>query len=172
MDLNRLRQLVAAPLASVLMIMVLCTFVVRKPASSGIRIPLVRIHRNLYPGYTCDSRSIYLRYTADRKTWINEDEFPMSQLLPRLAEILENRAERVAYIVVDSNLSYGQFMEFTDKIKGTVQDLHVIVISGEIRRAFDDDTIAYTKAFNEGHAWNMVSLSECDLVLPPSEFKQ
>jgi hypothetical protein len=39
--------------------------------------------------------------------------------------------------VADSELPYGQFADFLDHIERSTDDLHVIVISGEIRREFE-----------------------------------
>lgn len=65
---------------------------------------------------------------------------------------MESRAERVVYVVVDSDFSYGRFAEFLDKISGATPDLHVVVISGEVRKAFEK------------------SHDLCDFVYPANEF--
>jgi deoxyxylulose-5-phosphate synthase len=66
---------------------------------------------------------------------------------------MENRAERIVYVVGDSDLSYGQFVEFLGKVKNATTDLHVVVVSGEILRAFE-----------ENH-------DLCDFVYPEKEFR-
>jgi len=134
----------------------LCAVLNLKPISVGMRIPVVRIHRDPNRGFSCDNRAVFLRLTRDGRTWINETEIPAGQFVPAVAEIMENRAERVAYIVVDSDLSYGQFAQFADKVAGAAAGLHVVVLSGEIRRAFENR--------------QREALDECDLVFPANEF--
>jgi hypothetical protein len=73
-------------------------------------------------------------------------------LVPAIAELMENRAERVVYVVVDSELSYGQFASFLGKVKGATTNLHVVVVSGQV-----------LKALQQGH-------DLCDFVYPASEF--
>jgi len=138
MDLDRLRALVAAPLGGLFLVLVLCTFSVRRPAAVGFRIPMLRIHRTAQNEFSCDGRFEFLRLTRDGKTWINSTEISASQVRPSVAALMESRAERVVYVVVDSELSYGQFAKFLDSIEGATEDLHVVVISGEIRRQFEE----------------------------------
>ncbi len=138
MDLNRLSSLFGAPLASFFLILVLCTFAVQRPVSVGFNVPMVRIHRTLQHEFSCDGRFEFFRLTKDGKTWINAAEIPADQVRARVAALMENRAERVVYVIADSELSYGRFMEFLGKIEGATTDLHIVVISGEIRRMFEE----------------------------------
>jgi biopolymer transport protein ExbD len=137
MNLNSLRVLLAAPFASLFLVLSLCAFVIQPPASTGFRIPMVRLHRNSQEGLVCDGRSEFVRLTKDGKIWINETELPMNQLRPTVTTLMENRAERVIYVVVDSDVSYGQFADLLDKVEGTTADLHILVISGENRRTLE-----------------------------------
>ena len=105
MDLNRLRSILAAPMAALFLILVLCIFAVRRPPSVGVRIPMVRIHRTYQNEFSCDGRFKFLRLTKDGITWINEAEIPVNQVRHRVAALMEDRAERVVYVVVDSELS-------------------------------------------------------------------
>ena len=152
MDFNRLRALIAAPVASLFLILTLCTFAVQRPRSVGIRIPMIRLHRNPLESTDCGGRAEFIRLTKDGRTWINEIEVPANRIATAVSVLMENRAERVVYVVVDSDLSYGQFAEFLGKIKDATTDLHVVVISGTILRAFEE------------------SHDLCDFVYPTNEF--
>jgi biopolymer transport protein ExbD len=152
MDLNRLRLLVAAPMASLFLVLSLCAFVLQQPRSVGIRIPMIRIHHNPHKPYDCEGRPVFLRLTKDGRTWMNSEELPADQLRQTVVNVMENRAERVVYMVVDSELTYGQFAGFLDKIEGATNDLHVVVVSGEVLREFE-----------KNH-------DECDFIFPESEF--
>jgi len=152
MDLNRLRALVAAPIASLFLILSLCAFVIQSPHSLGFRIPMIRIHHNPNEPYDCGGRPEFVRLTKDGRTRINNIEVSSSRLAPTISGLMESRAERFVFVIVDSDLSYGQFAEFLGKVKGSTADLHVVVLSGAI-----------LKALNENH-------DLCDLVYPGNEF--
>jgi biopolymer transport protein ExbD len=152
MDLNRLRLLVAAPMASLFLVLSLCAFVLQQPRSVGIRIPMIRIHHKPMEMTDCGGNSVFLRMTKDGKTWMNSEELPADQLRQTVAKVMENRAERVVFVVVDSELTYSQFTGFWEKIAGATSDLHVIVVSGEVLREF-----------KQNH-------DVCDFVISESEF--
>jgi biopolymer transport protein ExbD len=138
MDLYRLRLLVAPGLASLFLVLSLCAIMVQRPTSMGIRVPVMRLHHDSNEPYDCGDGRIFLaRLTRDDKTWINQNELPADRLAPTVAALTENGAERVVYVVVDSEVSYGRFAGFLDKIAGATDDLHIVMISGEIRKALD-----------------------------------
>jgi biopolymer transport protein ExbD len=152
MDLNRLLAILAAPFACLFLLLALYTFAVQKPASTGFRVPMIRLHHNPQEPTDCGGRTEFVRLTRDGKTWINEDEVAPDRLARTVSRLMENRAERVVYVVVDSDLSYGQFAGFLDKVEGSTTDLHVVVISGQILRAFQ------------------MNHDVCDFVYPATEF--
>jgi biopolymer transport protein ExbD len=139
MDLNRLRTLVAAPVASLFLILLLCVLAVQRPVSAGFRVPMIRLHHDPNEPYDCGGRAEFLRMTKDGKTWINSTEIPADQVTARVAALMADRAERVVYVVVDSEVTYGQFAEFVDRISRGTADLHVVRVSGEVRKAFERD---------------------------------
>ncbi|MGA2809204.1 MAG: hypothetical protein ABSE87_13815 [Terracidiphilus sp.] len=168
MDLNRLYALIAAQLASLFLVLVLCTFEVRRPGSVGFRIPMLRIHRTAQNEFDCEGRFEFLRLTRDGKTWVNSTEIPASQVRPTVATLMENRAERVVYVVGDSELPYGQFAKFLDSIEGATEDLHVVVVSGEIRRQFEESRALVNPS--KPPQVEQEPLDVCDFVLPANEF--
>ena len=137
MNLNSLRTMLAAPFASLFLVLTLCSFVVQYPASTGFRIPMIRLHHDPKEPTDCGGRVEFARLTRDGRMWINDDEFSADRLAPAIADLMENRAERVVYVVADSDLSYGQFTNFMDKVAGSTADLHVVLVSGQILRAFE-----------------------------------
>jgi biopolymer transport protein ExbD len=167
MDPFRLRTLIAPAMASLFLVLSLCAFVVQRPASVGFRIPMVRIHHNPQE-ISCDGRFEFFRLTNDGKTWINSTEIPADQVRLKVADLMENRAERVVFVVVDSELSYGQVVEFLGKIEGATDDLHVIVISGEIRREFMRNRVLVSPL--KAYKMEENPLSVCDLVISDTEF--
>jgi biopolymer transport protein ExbD len=139
MNLNQVKLLAAPALASLLMILIVCALVDRHPASVGFFIPMIRLQHNPDEPTDCGGRAEFLRLTKDGRTWINDDEIPAGRIATNVAALIENRAERVVYVVVDSDLTFGQFAHFVDRIAGSTSDLHIVVVSGEVRRAFERD---------------------------------
>lgn len=127
MDFNRLYAILAAPLTCLFLIPVLCTFAMQRPSSVGFRIPMIRLHHD--PNQmTCDGRPEFVRLARDGKTWINGTEVPSGKLASTISGLMESRAERVVYVIADSDLSYGQFAALLGKVKGSTADFHVVVI--------------------------------------------
>ena len=138
MDLYRLRALLAAPLASLFLVLAVCGFVIQRPVSAGIYIPVIRNDPGSPQQQPCPNRSILLRLTKDGRAWINGTELSPSQIAPIVAEVTENRSKRDVYVLADSEVSYGQFAEFLGKIVGSTSDLHVGLISGDMRKLFEE----------------------------------
>ena len=150
MNFNRLLSLLAVPFASLFLILTLCTMVVRRSPSAGFYMPIIRLHHHPDEPTDCGGRSEFLRLTKDGRTWINEAEIPHDKIASTLAEMMKNRVERIVFIEVDSDLPYGQFTELMDKASGSIEDLHVIVISGETRRTFETSRQEFSEAFEKG----------------------
>jgi len=168
MDLNTLQAMPSAGFASLFLILLPCAFLAPRPVAQGIRIPVVRIHHVPDRDYTCEkSRVIFPRLTKDGKTWINDSEIPGDRLDAKIAEIMEYRAERVAYVLADSEVSVQQFAGFVDGLKKAVPDLHIIVISGDVRRRLIQSREQYFREVDAGRVPVGEPLSECDFAFPP-----
>jgi len=139
MDPNKWRMLLAAPVASLLLILLVWAFVVRGPVSEGFRVPVIQLHHSPNEPTDCGGRAEFVRLTKDGRTWINSDEIPANAIRAEVAELMTNRAERAVYIEVDSELTYGQFAQFADRVEGATDDLHIVLVSGDARRAFERD---------------------------------
>jgi len=130
-------MLLAAPMASLFLILLVFGLIDWRPASVGFRVPMIRLHHDPNEPSDCGGRAEFVRLTKDGRTWINSEEIPAGQVQAAVAAQMANRAERVVYVVADSELSYGQFASFLDRVSGATSDLHVVLVSGEIRRAFE-----------------------------------
>jgi len=151
MTLNQVRFLVAPAFASLFLVLALCAFAVRAPVSTGFSIPVIRLHHDPNETTDCGGRSEFLRLTKDGRTWINSEEIQAGEVRKDVANLMADRAERVVYVVVDSELTYGQFAQFVDRIAGSTDDLHIVVVSGEVRRAFERDHDLCN--FHYGQSW-------------------
>jgi biopolymer transport protein ExbD len=125
MDLSRLRALVAAPLASLFLVLVLCTFEVRRPVSAGIHVPITRVRTD--PIDSCEGvdRWIVVLLHKDGSAWINEAPVPAGELRSRLAEIYENRKYKLIYMFSDPDVSFGEFANFYNTVASSTSDLQI-----------------------------------------------
>lgn len=151
MDLNRLRMVMAPAMASLFLILNLCAFVVNAPNSVGIRMPIVRVHHRT-DLYSCDGRFEFILLLADGRTKINGDEIPLGQLGPRIADLMQNRAERVVYVIPDSGIAYSRFVETLSTLYAATDDMHIAVLSGGLRETYTQE-----------------QLDPCDLIWPDAE---
>jgi len=129
-------MLLAAPIGAVFLILAALYLVAAKPPSQGFTIPMIWIRHDAKEPLACDGRPEFVRLTKDHKTWINADQIPETQVRKQVAMLMSDRAERVVYVVVDSELSYGDFARILDDVEGAIPNLHVVVVSGAARRAW------------------------------------
>jgi biopolymer transport protein ExbD len=155
MDLNRLRALLAAPLAALFLILVLCIFGVQKPPSVGIRIPMVRFPDQPRNDCSDPNRIVFLRLAQDGTVWLNATAIPTDRLTTTIATVMENRSDRILYVVADPQVSYGQFVGFLDSIAKTKMVLHVALLTDQFRTVLE---------VNRSRAY-------CELEWPENEFQ-
>ena len=141
MDLNRLRMMLAAPMASLFMVLILCLFAVRTPGPSvGIRIPVIRL-RTAPTQFTCDGRFVFVQLLADGSTRINTDDIAPDQLAPKIAEIMQYRAERVVYLIAAPEVPYRRFVDAIDEMSGATADLHIAVLTQQIWNTYRQQSL-------------------------------
>jgi biopolymer transport protein ExbD len=134
MDLYRLRSLLAPALASLFLVLSLCAFVVQRPVSVGIHVPVAQLHPEERPILACDALKMVIWLTLDGKMWINDREVSPDTLRAKIAEIIENRYDQKVYIVADSGVSYGMFADFMSRIVGATPNIQVVLLSGQLFR--------------------------------------
>ena len=67
---------------------------------------------------------------------INEEQIREEDLALRVSNIMESRAERVIYVVPSPGIPYSRFVQTLSTLKKTVPDLHIGVLTGELRDAY------------------------------------
>lgn len=83
----------------------------------------------------CDfltDRDIVVTIKRDGGTIINETPVPLGDLKARMGEIYANRTERIAYILTDPEVSYGQFANAYEKVASSAKDLHIGLMSPKL----------------------------------------
>jgi biopolymer transport protein ExbD len=105
MNLNSLRSMAAAPLASLALLLAVCVVLLQSPHSVGIRVPLAQLHKTL-PQPQCNSLEISLWLTNDGRTWMNWYELRPEDIRSKIAEVMEYRSVKTVYVIVEPNVSY------------------------------------------------------------------
>jgi biopolymer transport protein ExbD len=125
----------------------LCAFVVQRPASVGIHIPVTRVRT--IPFSDCfDDRDIFVQIHKDRSTWINQTRENPGKLGPVLSEIFQNRNEqRVVYVLPDPDVSFGEFADVYNKVALSTRDLHVGLITSQLKAQLDQCPLGSTCGF-------------------------
>lgn len=133
MGLNQLRSMLAPAVASLFLIRWLCSFAAREPAA-GIPFQLYPLHPEGKVSYECNARSIVLYLTRDGRIRINETEIAPADLTLKLDKIFEYRVERRAYVVADSAVPYGRFVDYLSRIASVQPKLDFVLLSGDLQR--------------------------------------
>jgi biopolymer transport protein ExbD len=138
MNASQLRLWLAAPMASLFLVLGICAFIVRGPtASIGLPLAIQKI-RSHPPSYFCeDDRQIVVRITEDRKLWINETEMTPVRLRVLLGQINEYRSEHITYLMAAASTPYQQFTDTLNTIRSSVSGMHVILITPQLQRYFE-----------------------------------
>ena len=160
MNLIRLRELLAAPVAGLLLLLILCVLVERRPQPAfGLRVPMMKLKQHPL-GYVCeDDIPIVLRLTADGRMWFNQTEVAPEHLGPLVAKVVESRGERVVYVMADPSVLYGQFAGFLGRVNYSVPDLHVVLLTDRFRERVWGPPIVRVRSLNEPREY----VPPCDL---------
>jgi biopolymer transport protein ExbD len=133
MNPNSLRTMAAAPLASLVLLLAVCVVLLQSPHSVGIRVPLAQLHKTL-PQPQCNSLEISLWLTNDGRTWMNWYELRPEDIRSKIAAVMEYRSVKTVYVIFEPNVSYKQFADFMSRIVDATPDLHVVLLTSELRR--------------------------------------
>jgi biopolymer transport protein ExbD len=161
MGLERFRTLLALPLASLFLILLVCVFAMRRPASLGVRMPLVRLKS---PGQepTCDGRWVFVELLTDGTAKVNSELVPKQDLSAKVGGLMQSRAERVVFLVPSPDIPYSQFVETLNVLEKSAPSTHIGVLSGTLRDQFVGPPI--TSPLQRAYL-------PCDIVWPAKEFQ-
>jgi biopolymer transport protein ExbD len=125
MDLNSLRALLAAPLAGLFLLLTLCAFVLQRPGSAGMHLPITQVRAVPYDDCEGVDRDIVVLLHKDGSYWLNEEQVSSSELGLILGEIYEYRRYKLIYMFVDPDVSYGEFARFYGKVASSTPGLRI-----------------------------------------------
>jgi biopolymer transport protein ExbD len=130
MDFNRLQSLIAAPLASLFVILCLCWFGMHRPEPAvGINVPTPKMRQHS-AGYGCeDDRWLVVWLRGGGKIQINETPMERERLGPTIRLIFENRVSRVAYLMADPGVNVAEAAWALDRIESAIPGMHVVLMT-------------------------------------------
>ena len=144
----------AAPFSAVFLILTLWVMAATQVEPVGVYLPVLRLARRA-PLYSCDGRFVFVQLLSNGETRINGQLVQHdNDLGPLVRTIMESRAERVVYVVPDTQIQYGRFVEALSILHNAAADLHLAVLSGRLRDEY----------FSRG-------LEPCDIAWPQEELR-
>ena len=161
MSSERFPAVLALPLASLFLILLLCVFALQKPASMGIRMPLLRI-KSLGHDATCDGRWVFVELLKDGTAQINLKPVSNQELSTEVGRLMQSRAERVVFLVPSPDIPYARFVETLSALQQSAPDTHVGVLSGVMRDQYIGPPIESPLER---------TYVPCDIVWPANEFR-
>jgi len=118
MDLNRLRMIVAASVASLFVVLVLCVFAVQHPQpSEGIWVPMMRTRA--VPLRNCSFNGFTIHVLADGKLTGADAglKFTDELLVSRAAQAQDYISDDTFYVIADPSVPYGRVTDVLSEIQ-------------------------------------------------------
>ena len=125
MNLDRLGMLLAAPMASLFLVLSLCAFVLQRPVSVGMHVPITRVRISSTDECHGVDRQIVALLHKDGSTWLNEEHMRPDELHSELGDIFKNLKYKYILMFADSDVSFGQFASFYDLVASSSTGLTV-----------------------------------------------
>jgi biopolymer transport protein ExbD len=131
MDLERFRTLVALPLASLFLILLVCDLAIQRPPSMGIRIPMMRVRPAPLTNCEFNGFTVYLRSDGQVAGGDRDDVVSMGTMLSRIKEATDDIQDDTIFVIADPDVSYGQFAELIANIRNAAPPDHIAVVTRE-----------------------------------------
>jgi biopolymer transport protein ExbD len=152
MDLNRLRALLAAPMACLFLILILCVFAVQKPVSTGILIPMMRTRTVPLSNCEFNGFTVYLRSDGQLAGGSREDEVTRDVLLSRIREARDEIQDDTIFVIADPDVPYGDFATLIADIHNTAPPDHIAVVT-RVAQIGPIEPLYYPSRAPSGEKW-------------------
>ena len=129
MNLNRLRELVAAPMACLSLILIFCILAIERPVSTGILIPMMR--KRAEPLSFCEFNgfTVYLRSDGKIAGGSQDDVISRDVMLSRIREAKDNIQDDTIFVIADPDVSYGDVIKLISDIHSAVPPDHIALVT-------------------------------------------
>jgi len=131
MNLNTLRTMLAAPMAALFAILILCVVVMERPASTGIRIPMMRTRAKPLNNCSFSGFTVYLRSDGKIGGGDRDDVISRNVVLSRIREAENNIRDDSIFVIADPDVSYGEFASLITDIHSIAPADNIAVVPRE-----------------------------------------
>ena len=131
MDPSRLHLWLAAPMASLFLVLSLCACVLQRSNSTGIRIPMMKARAVPLNNCEFNGFTVFLRSDGKLGGGSRDLEVQPGGLASQIAEARENIADQTIYIIADPDVTYGQMVGLLARIHEAAPPDHLAVVVRE-----------------------------------------
>ena len=113
------------PLVDVMLVLLIIMMIVAPLLQQGAPLTLPTAANSTEKPETQDQT--VLSITADKRFYVNSQPIPADRLATRVAEVLEDKAQKVVIIKADVDAEYGAVMEAMDTLRAAgIEDMGLI----------------------------------------------
>jgi biopolymer transport protein ExbD len=121
--------MLAAPMACLFVILILCVFAVQRPASVGVLIPMMRTRAKPLTFCEFNGVTVYLRSDGTLAGGSRDREVPREVMLSRIREAPDEIQDETIFAIADPESAYGDFAGLLADIHHAAPPDHIAVVT-------------------------------------------
>jgi biopolymer transport protein TolR len=102
------------PLVDVMLVLLIIFMVTAPRLEQGVKVDLPQVTAAALPQV---SEELVISVTRDRRVYLNRYAVPLSELEPKLEQILAQRANKDVYLRADKDVAYGFVVQVMAEVK-------------------------------------------------------
>jgi biopolymer transport protein TolR len=113
------------PLVDVMLVLLIIMMIVAPLLQQGVPLTLPQANNTAEKPET--QEQTVLAITADKRYFVNTQQVAPDRMVGRVAEVLEDKAQKIVIIKADQDAEYGSVMEAMDALRAAgIEDLGLI----------------------------------------------